>query len=93
MLSKLDETIPDSVDIRVIGAMLKQTGEALNRISDDDLVNMQEKDSMLPSVLKFYQILVSMSRLYCQCRNILLHSPLIAMLSFSFSSPMWKNHK
>ena len=39
--------------------MVRETGETLSRISDEDLLNMKEMDSTThPYVLKFYQQLV-----------------------------------
>jgi len=91
VISQLDETLPDSVDIQVIGTLVKQTGETLCKISDDDLLNMQEMDSILPTVLKFYQLLVCIPCIL-NAFYILLCLPLIPMLSFSFSLRIWRNH-
>ena len=59
VLSKLNEIVPDSVDLQTVGKMVRQTGETLSKISDEDLLNMKEIDSTTRSyVLKFYQHLV-----------------------------------
>jgi hypothetical protein len=57
-LSKLSETIPDSVDMQVMGTMAKKTGDMLSKLSDQELSNMPEMDSILHNVLRFYELLV-----------------------------------
>ena len=70
VLSKLNEIVPDSVDLQTVGKMVRQTGETLSKISDEDLLNMKEMDSTLPNVLKFYQHLVCPPCRLCMLLNV-----------------------
>ena len=60
VLSHLNEKIPDSVDLRKVTAMVKETGETLRNISEKELLEMKIMDSvLLHYTLKFYVLLVS----------------------------------
>ena len=60
VLSQLKETIPDSIDIRKLTAVVKETGRMLARISDKDLFEMKEIDNTASQfTIKFYNLLVS----------------------------------
>ena len=57
VLSQLNETVPESVDIWTMGVTMKQTGERLGRISLAGL-RMQEMGSVFRNSQKFYHLLV-----------------------------------
>mmetsp|Transcript_29922 Transcript_29922/g.63473 ORF Transcript_29922/g.63473 Transcript_29922/m.63473 type:complete len:914 (-) Transcript_29922:1454-4195(-) len=62
VLSQLNETIPDSIDIPKMTAVVNETGGMLAKMSDEDLLEMKEMDSTtLQFTLSFYTLLVSSS--------------------------------
>jgi len=58
VLSQLNETIPDSVDMRSTMAIVKETGDMLQKKSDTELSEMKEMDNVLLFTLKFYTLLI-----------------------------------
>ena len=58
VLSQLNEIIPKSMDIQQVVGMMKQTGEMLIRITENELLEMKEMNSDLRYTLKFYTLLV-----------------------------------
>lgn len=59
MLSKLNETLPDSFDMRATADFVKQTTKSLKDITDDDWISMEDmEDNSKQTIMKFYATLV-----------------------------------
>ncbi len=60
VLGQLGEKIPDCIDAHSLMKMVRETGDSLRVIKDEDLLQMKEmKGRNLMFVLKFYALLVS----------------------------------
>ena len=60
VLSQLNQMIPESIDTRELIAMIKETGDMLGIMSDDDLLVLtQELEMYRVFTVKFYTLLVS----------------------------------
>ena len=58
VLSQLNETIPDSIDMKAMGLLIKDTSARLAKLTEDELVNMREmQDKTARSTLKFYTLI------------------------------------
>lgn len=58
VLVQLNETIPEIVDMRQVGGMVKGTVKTLMSMSDDSLLTLKEMDRENQATLKFYTLLV-----------------------------------
>jgi hypothetical protein len=59
VLFDLNNTIPDTIDSQKLALMVKDTGTMLEKISEDDFVEMKAMDGVLALTLKFLSLLVS----------------------------------
>lgn len=67
ILSQLNETIPDIVDLRRAGFLVKENVAVLEILSDSDLVGMKEMNGVHCNILKFYTHFVHRSFYLHQC--------------------------
>jgi len=58
VLYDLNETIPDTIEPQKLNLMVKETGELLEKMSEDDFVGMKAMDGVLSLTLKFLSLLV-----------------------------------
>lgn len=76
VLSQLGEKIPQSLDTKETNKMIEETSKTVSRITDTDLLEMEEMDEKLCTTLKFYGLMVMVAYfarpdmfafLACQC--------------------------
>ena len=85
VLSQLNQMIPESIDTRKLIAMIKETGDMLGIMSDDDLLVLtQELEMYRVFTLKFYTLLVSILLAANYCPNTFTDHLPLAPLSFRF---------
>ncbi|KAL7529302.1 hypothetical protein ACHAXR_002888 [Thalassiosira sp. AJA248-18] len=61
VLMHLSETIPESVDMGQVGAMINETVSLLGTMSNDDWLGMKEMDDTHRITLKFYTLLTTVA--------------------------------
>ena len=58
VLVQLNETVPEIIDMRQVGAIVQDTVKTLMGMTDDALLGLKEMDRNHQTTLKFYTLLV-----------------------------------